>query len=162
MKAAACGRNRRFSLTWMLCVGLISCCWLSVARAGDIEVLVAGERQQLELDRRQLLSIYVGRLTTWRDGRPIRVFVLPDDAAVHEQFCRQVLGTYPYVLRSAWDKLVYTGTGFAPTVVRDVEEMRRRVESTPGAIGYAPAPSADDRQQRSITESNSRPGGVHQ
>ncbi|WP_211242988.1 hypothetical protein [Sinimarinibacterium sp. CAU 1509] len=81
---------------------------------------------------------------------------------MHEQFCHQVLGTYPYVLRSAWDKLVYTGTGFAPTVVRDVQEMRRRVESTPGAIGYAPALAPDDLHQRPLNDQSSQPGGVHQ
>ncbi len=43
---------------------------------------------------------------------------------------------YSYVLRAAWDRMVFTGTGLAPTVVRSEEEMRRRVRETPGAIGY--------------------------
>jgi hypothetical protein len=156
----AIGWNRQVRAAWMLCAGLLGCCWLSAAHAGDIEVLIASERQQMDLDRRQLLSIYIGRLTTWRDGRPIRVFVLPDDNPVHEQFCHEVLGTYPYVLRSAWDKLVYTGTGFAPTVVRDVQDMRRRIESTPGAIGYAPKAAPSDSPQRSNVDSKPHPGGV--
>jgi len=156
----AIGRNRRWYWAWMLCAGLLGCGWLSCAQAGDIEVLMSGERPRIDLDRRQLLSIYIGRLTTWRDGRPIRVFVLPDDDPVHEQFCHQVLGTYPYVLRSAWDKLVYTGTGFAPTVVRDVQEMRRRIDSTPGAIGYAPVTDSNLAPRQPSASSDSHPGGV--
>jgi hypothetical protein len=43
---------------------------------------------------------------------------------------------YSYVLRRAWDRMVFTGTGFAPTIVRSEAEMIERVRSTPGAIGY--------------------------
>jgi hypothetical protein len=43
---------------------------------------------------------------------------------------------YSYVLRRAWDRMVFTGTGFAPTIVRSEKEMIERVRSTPGAIGF--------------------------
>jgi hypothetical protein len=66
----------------------------------------------------------------------VRVFVLPDNDPVSDRFYREQLGMYSYVLRSAWDRMVYTGTGLAPTVVHSEEEMRRRVLATPGAIGY--------------------------
>jgi len=66
------------------------------------------------------------RVRAWPGGEPIRVFVLPDDDELSNDFCRELLGTYPYVLRSAWDRLVFTGTGLAPTVVRSEQEMRQR------------------------------------
>lgn len=115
---------------------------LAVSTVGaqqDVRVILSPERAPLTPERRLLLSIYIGRVTLWPDGQPIRVFTLADDQPLHERFCRELLGTYPYVLRNAWDKLVYTGTGFAPTVVADEREMRRRVQSTPGAIGYVTA-----------------------
>ena len=37
---------------------------------------------------------------------------------------------------SAWDRLVFSGTGQAPDTVTSTEEMLARVASTPGAIGY--------------------------
>jgi hypothetical protein len=77
------------------------------------------------------------RVTVWPDGQPVRVFVLPDRAELHDQFVRERLGTYPYVLRSVWDRKVYTGVGLAPVEVRSEAEMAKRVSSTPGAIGYA-------------------------
>lgn len=123
---------------------------LAPAYAQSIQIVVAREHRSVAIDRRLLLSIYLGRVTTWPDGKPIRVFTLPDGHPLHERFVRQQLGTYPYVLRTAWDKLVFTGTGFAPTVVPTEEEMRRRVEQTPGAIGYlaAPADGADTSAPR--------------
>ena len=137
------GRSNSAARTWWACLRATLTAALlysaTVASAQDVQVILAPDREVTTPDRRLLLSIYIGRVTLWPDGRPIRVFTLADDQPLHERFCRQMLGTYPYVLRGAWDKLVYTGTGFAPSVVADEREMRRRVQSTPGAIGYVAA-----------------------
>ncbi|MGH8582307.1 MAG: hypothetical protein ACREWG_05870 [Gammaproteobacteria bacterium] len=63
--------------------------------------------------------------------------MLPDDYPVHVRFCNEVLGLFPYQLRSAWDRLVDSGTGQAPLQVGDPVEMRNRIDGDPGAIGYA-------------------------
>lgn len=100
-------------------------------------------------------AIFAIRLREWPDGVPVRVFVLPDSDPLHVEFCREQLGTFPYVLRASWDRLVYTGTGIAPEVVPNEKEMRRRVAMTRGAIGYVsspdPAPNAENTQARSIS-----------
>jgi hypothetical protein len=46
-------------------------------------------------------------------------------------------------MRSAWDRLVYSGTGQAPLEVSSEEEMRAKIASTPGAIGYLKTVSID-------------------
>ncbi len=76
------------------------------------------------------------RLRTWENGLPVSVFVLPDDAPLHSIFAKQKLNIFPYQLRSTWDRLVYSGTGQAPFIVHTELEMRTRIASTPGAIGY--------------------------
>lgn len=111
----------------------------TAAAEPTVEVITSADRAGMTIDRKLLLSAYIGRMSTWPDGRPITLFVLPDSHPLHVQFSRQLLGTYPYVLRNAWDKLVYTGTGFAPTMVSSEEEMRKRVMDVPGAIGYVSA-----------------------
>jgi hypothetical protein len=88
------------------------------------------------LSQEQLREIFFVRQSKWRDGTPIRVFVLPDDHPLHIRFAKELLGVYPYQLRSAWDRMLFAGTGVPPTVVDSVEEMRRRVNETRGAIGY--------------------------
>lgn len=84
----------------------------------------------------QLREIFFARQSKWPDGTPIRVFVLPDDHPLHIRFAKEILSVYPYQLRSAWDRMLFAGTGVPPTVVDNIEEMRRRVEETRGAIGY--------------------------
>ncbi len=83
-----------------------------------------------------LRAMFAMKLLQWPDGRPVRVFVLPDDNPLHRAFCKEKLELYPYQLRQTWDRLVYSGTGQAPTEVDSETEMLSRVARTPGAIGY--------------------------
>jgi hypothetical protein len=107
-----------------------------LAATSQVDVVVHPAQESAALQREQLRAIFMMRLRTWPDGTPIRVFVLRDDDPLHDDFVRQRLGTFPYVLRGMWDRMVYTGTGLAPTVVGTEAELRERVRSTPGAVGY--------------------------
>lgn len=101
-----------------------------------VEVIVSPSLSNMKLDRDLLRAVFTMRVREWPDGSPVRVFVLPDDDPLSDRFYRERLGMYSYVLRRAWDRMVFTGTGFAPTVVRSEQEMWLRVRSTPGAIGF--------------------------
>lgn len=81
-------------------------------------------------------AIFGMRQLTWADGLRVKVFVLPDKHPLHNEFCKEKLSIYPYQLRQSWDRLIYSGTGQAPTEVATEEEMVARVANTPGAIGY--------------------------
>lgn len=84
----------------------------------------------------ELRAIFSMRLTHWSDSSPIKVFVLPNEHPRHKEFSKNVLRLFPHQLQSSWDRLVYSGTGSAPTVVQSEEEMRRVLAITPGSIGY--------------------------
>lgn len=101
-----------------------------------VQAIVSPSLASVTLDRDLLRAVFTMRMRQWPDGSPIRVFVLPDDDPLSDVFYRERLGMYSYVLRRAWDRMVFTGTGFAPTVVQSEQEMIERVRSTPGAIGY--------------------------
>ncbi len=61
---------------------------------------------------------------------------MPDEDHLHQSVAKEKLNVFPYQLRSAWDRIVYSGTGQAPNKVNSIEEMRAMVANTPGAIGY--------------------------
>lgn len=77
------------------------------------------------------------RLNQWPNGERLRVFVLPDNHPLHERVVKGILGLYPYQLRRAWDRQLFSGTGQAPVVVSTESELIDRVAKTPGALGYA-------------------------
>lgn len=83
-----------------------------------------------------LRNIYTLRQTLWPNRQPVVVFVLPDDHPVHITFAKETLGLYPYRLRQTWDRLSFSGMASAPIEVKNEDDMRSRVRTTPGAIGY--------------------------
>lgn len=93
-------------------------------------------KQYSQFTREELREIFFERRTRWPDGNPLRVYVLPDQHPIHIRFSKEVLGVYPYQLRSAWDRMVYSGTGTPPVVVESLEQMQEQIRQTPGAIGY--------------------------
>ena len=122
-------------------IGIVTVLLLLIVSAGsaaraDVEVVTSPDRAGVALDRSLLRALFTMRVRQWPDGTAARVFVLPDNAAAHDRFCREILGTYPYVLRNTWDRGVFTGTGFAPERVGTEAEMLDKVRRTRGAIGY--------------------------
>jgi hypothetical protein len=116
-----------------------------VVRAEPVFVFVnQASSAAAALPKNALSAVFGMRLRTWPDGSPIKVFVLPSDHLVHIRFCKQVLRVFPHQLRTAWDRLVYSGTGQAPTEVGSEAEMREKLATTPGAIGYLERNSLDD------------------
>ena len=152
--ALHCGIRRRVRWTaWLLCAALNLA---AVAHAGSVSVITHPDRKNIKVDQAMLRDFYTMRLRQWPDGRLATVFVLDDRSELHVHFCRQTLGTYPYVLRNRWDRLVFTGAGFAPVTVRDEKEMREKVARTPGAIGYV----ADRKRRRKSPARNRRADGA--
>jgi ABC-type phosphate transport system substrate-binding protein len=131
---------------------LFSCLLLSMLLATGIaqatepyEIVTNPGVNETTLSKSSLRAIFGMRLHTWPDGTAVRVFVMPDDAPLHAAFSKEKLNVFPYQLRSAWDRLVFSGTGQAPGIVTSPEEMLAKIASTPGAIGYLNKSMTDGR-----------------
>jgi ABC-type phosphate transport system substrate-binding protein len=109
------------------------------------EIIANPSVSEKTLSKSSLRAIFGMRLHNWPDGAAVRVFVMPDDAPLHAAFSKEKLNVFPYQLRSAWDRLVFSGTGQAPDTVSSPEEMLARVAGTPGAIGYLTKSKTDGR-----------------
>jgi ABC-type phosphate transport system substrate-binding protein len=117
----------------------------SVLADKDYEVVIHPQVTDKNLSLNTLRAIFGMRMQTWSDGTRIRVFVLADDAPLHHQFSKGTLNVFPYQLRSAWDRLVFSGIGQAPIKVDSIEDMLVKVASTPGSIGYLWRANVDGR-----------------
>ena len=112
-------RRQRRSRGWLVALVL----WLALPHpepaAGEdgVAIITSPDRGQVHLDRVALRSLFTMRMRTWPDGKPVKVFVLPDESEAHLRFCKDVLGIYPYILRNGWDRGVFTGTGLSPQTV---------------------------------------------
>lgn len=124
---------------------LLCLCLLGGARAWAVMIIANPNVSVTSPSQNAVRAMFAMKLLQWPDGQPVRVFVLADDNPLHRAFCKEVLDVYPYQLRQTWDRLVYSGTGQAPTEVGSEQEMLRKVASTPGALGYARKVKPGDR-----------------
>lgn len=120
----------------LITIGIIFFILLPLSLVSAQEVVVHSNVHQSEISRNTLRAIFGMRLLKWPDGNPIKVFVLQDDDTLHITFSKSILHMFPYQLRRAWDRQVYSGTGQSPNEVSTLNEMLEKVASTPGAIGY--------------------------
>ncbi len=74
--------------------------------------------------------------------------VLSDNDPLHIAFSKKVLGLYPYQLRRAWDRQLFTGTGQAPITVSSEQEARQVIAEMPGSLSYV----SGDIQNRKIKQ----------
>lgn len=110
---------------------------LSSGLAQAIEIIAHRGVTQASLTLASARALFGMRVTTWSDGTPVRVFVLPDRHPTHAGFVKTRLNLYPYQLRQTWDRLVFSGMSQAPSEVADERTLVELVSRTPGAIGYA-------------------------
>jgi hypothetical protein len=96
----------------------------------------------IEVNRGETFNLFSMGKKVWGDtGLPVRVFVLPSRHALHKQFAKQKIGSFPHVLSAIWDRHVYSGSGQRPNEVKNEQEMLRAISSIEGAVGYLPDPA---------------------
>ncbi|WP_234968920.1 hypothetical protein [Thiomicrospira sp. ALE5] len=101
--------------------------WVLIVNKADVESLSATE----------LARIYQMRQQVWPSGQTISVYRLPSGHPVHKTFVMEALKMPSEQLDQTWSRLIFSGRGSPPELVRTEEEMVRAVLSTPGAVGYA-------------------------
>ena len=125
---------------------LVLAATLGAANAFAEELVVITHTPHAHIAQSTLRAIFAMRLRQWSDDdTPITVFVLRSSDPIHAVFCKRTLEIFPYQLQRVWDRLVYSGTGQAPIEVTSIEEMKQRVSSTIGAIGYITTDRLDER-----------------
>ena len=129
-----------------LCILLISL-FFAIAETkaeSSYQIVTHPDVNEASISKNYLRAIFSMRLRTWPNGLIIKVFVLPDDNPLHHSFSKEQLSLFPYQLLQSWDRLVFSGTGQAPTTVSSNEEMHAKIKNTPGAIGYIETSYIDD------------------
>ena len=84
----------------------------------------AGDGRADSLSADTLREIFFMRLTSWPDGTPIRVFVLPDKHPLHVRFAKEVLGVYAFNSRRL-GPVDFLGNRFSPSCGRDCRRNAR-------------------------------------
>ncbi|RBW48571.1 substrate-binding domain-containing protein [Marinobacter sp. F3R11] len=103
------------------------------------KVILNDDAEITRLDSAYLSQIFAMQIRKWPNGLAIQVFTLPSDNELHREFVVNRLHIQAHQLDRIWNRMLFTGTGKAPAVVKSQAEMVEMIQSTPGAIGYTSA-----------------------
>lgn len=118
----------------LFCLAMLSACLINQAFG---QTVVANLDVSInQISRHELRAIFSMAQRNWPDGSPVTVYVLSDDNALHEAFCKDILNMFPSQIKKNWIRKAFSGTGQTPNKVDSVVEMRERISNTPGAVGY--------------------------
>ncbi len=109
---------------------------LSADKHSDLQIYVNSSVADKKYTLADVRAIFAMRKTHWNDGKKIQVFVLPDNNKVHRQFTKTRLNMFPHQFRRIWDRLIFSGVGQGPDEVKSLDEMRNKLATVPGAVGY--------------------------
>ncbi len=109
---------------------------------GDVVVVVAAGTPVESLDKRDLEDIFLGRTSTFPDGRPAMPVDLREGTPAREAFYRVFLGQSPAKMKAHWSKIVFTGRGSPPREVSSAA-ARELIAGDGRAIGYLERALAD-------------------
>ncbi len=108
-----------------------------VVQAADVAVIV-NRSNPVQLSIEQIKNIYSDRVTTWKSGRRIEVYNLPDNQDAADIFARKVLGMSGQAAAAAELRRRTNNTLKNPSRTKRERLVASIVARKLNAIGYVP------------------------
>lgn len=124
---------RTRGIRWMLFAALLT---LAQAAFATPKIILNESVEFTNLDSAYLNQIFAMQIRKWPSGQAIQVFILPSTSSLHRKFVIDRLQIQAHQLDRIWNRMLFTGTGKAPTVVDSEDAMLKMIQTTPGAVGY--------------------------
>jgi ABC-type phosphate transport system substrate-binding protein len=114
------------------------------AAIADVVVVVSSKSPLTTLSKSQIADMFFGKAGRLSSGvQPVPVDQAEGSAARNE-FYLKVADKSASQMKAYWSKLIFTGRGQPPQVVRDSAEMKKRITGNLAAIGYIDSNMLDD------------------
>ena len=120
-------------IKWGLTLALL---FLSQAARSDVVVIVSAKSPIASLSADQVTRIFLGKSTAFPNHDPAYPIDQPQGAAVRDEFYEKVVHKDASQLAAYWAKIIFTGEGRPPKLVKGDKEVVRTISENPGAIGY--------------------------
>ena len=102
-------------------------------------VIVNAANPATQIRREALLSIYLGTMTVWKDGKPIAPVDHSMRSPVRATFSEKVLGKPLQSVQYHWLRKIAAERVRPPPAKSSDAEVAAYVRANPGAIGYVAA-----------------------
>lgn len=102
----------------------------------DVLVVTGARSSSITLSKNQLSDVFLGKVTTLPDGSSATLVDQPESSPLRDEFYLKVANKSTSQAKAHWAQLYFTGRGGPPREAADSGDVKRILNSTPGAIGY--------------------------
>ncbi len=110
-------------------------CTSSVAWA-DVLIIVNAENPVENLQRRQVVDLFMGRVTAFANNQPAKTFDYQSGTPEREKFYKLLTGKSEAQIDAYWATLIFAGRMLPPKLLPTDDAMIAAVAKNPSAIAY--------------------------
>lgn len=125
-------------------IALIAILLLPCRLFAEVLIVTSAHAPAITISKDQLRELFTGKISQLPGALPPILIDLPESSPLREEFYDKVTQRSVAQERSIWARLYFTGRGTPPRVASDSDEVRKLINSMPGAIGYIERPSLDN------------------
>jgi ABC-type phosphate transport system substrate-binding protein len=138
--------RRRIPLMLALCALLINALGAQTAQAQtqtsaepSFKIVVNAANPVSSLSREELSRLFLKKVTSWRDAKPVALVDQRASNPVRESFTRDVHGRQVASVTSYWQQMIFAGRAIPPVEKASDGDVAAYVASNAAAIGYVSA-----------------------
>jgi ABC-type phosphate transport system substrate-binding protein len=132
--------NQRYVLH---CCVLATLLLLPLSLLADVVVVTGAKSSSITLSKNQVSDVFLGKVTSLPDGSSATPIDQSESSPLRNEFYSKVTNKSAAQAKAHWAKLYFTGRGVPPHECADSGDVKRILNSTPGAIGYIERSSLD-------------------
>jgi len=106
------------------------------AVSADVVAVVSSKSPITTLSKSQLMDIFLGKRTSFPDGRSVVPIDQTEGSAVRDEFYSRIAGMSPAQVKAFWAKIIFTGRGQPPKTVATSLEAKKLLDANPNTISY--------------------------
>lgn len=125
------------------CCAIAALLLLSQNLHAEVVVVTGAQRPTIALSKSQLCDLFLGKVVSFPDGKNAAPIDQPESNPLREEFYSTVANKSAAQVKAIWAKLFFTGRGVLPRVGNGSDDVKRLLNSIPGAIGYIERSSLD-------------------
>lgn len=127
--------------SFLLAVVLSLIIWVQPASAEQdvpLVVVVSKNNPVIELTRREVIDIYMGRYTVFPNGKTASPIDYPSNSKIKNQFYLSLVKLSAQKVNAYWSRLLFAGRARPPREITAVEELTFLLTHNTDSIAYIP------------------------
>jgi len=117
----------------------------------SIQIIVNAQSELTQLNRKQIMSLFLGRSTRFPNGKSTKAFDNKIGSALRDNFFEWLTRKSISDIDAYWARLRYSGRVYPPKVIDNLDDILETVRQNQSAIAYIRQQDPEQLAEQGIT-----------